>query len=84
MKYWQKYLILPHKTPIKNVEILKNLTMPVVIIACRNDMCHPFEFGEYLHKFISQSEFIEIPSKDADNAKHKFMINDVIKKILQK
>ncbi|HBA48340.1 MAG TPA: hypothetical protein DCZ91_11195 [Lachnospiraceae bacterium] len=78
LRYWQKYLILPDKTPIPNIDVLKRLTMPVTIIACRNDLCHPYEYGSYLAGQIADASFIEIPDKDTDGMEHKRMINEAI------
>ena len=82
VKYWQKYQILPEKTPIPNVEVLKNIQVPVTILACRNDLCHPYEYGEYLAKHIPGTVLLEIPDKDKDGALHKQMINEAIREML--
>ncbi len=52
--------------------------MPVTIIACRNDLCHPYEYGSYLAGQIADASFIEIPDKDTDGMEHKRMINEAI------
>lgn len=83
LRYWQKYLILPEKTPIKSVEELEKLTMPVLILACKNDLCHPFHYGIYLAEHIEGAQFREIVDKDTDGARHKEMINEAIREILQ-
>lgn len=84
IKNWQKYFILPSKQPIPNREVLSQLTMPVYIIANRNDFCHPFEYGEFLHQMIAHSEFYEVPDKDKDSAGHKTGINQVIRKMIER
>lgn len=81
LRYWQKYLILPGKTPIPNTDVLKKLTMPVTIIACRNDLCHPYEYGSYLAGQIADASFVEIPDKDTDGMEHKRMINEAIREM---
>ena len=53
--------------------------MPVVILANRNDLCHPFAYGEDLHAAIPGSVFVEIPDKDRDSSGHRQMINRVIR-----
>ncbi|NLL75696.1 MAG: alpha/beta hydrolase [Clostridiales bacterium] len=78
IKNWQKYLILPNKAPIASLEALSKLNMPVTILANRNDLCHPYEYGEYLRKHIAQSVLVEIPDKDKDSNGHKAMINQSI------
>lgn len=83
VKYWQKYLILPGEMPIADVSALKKLTIPVTIVACHNDLCHPYEYGSYLAGQIANASFIEIPDKDADSTGHKRMINKVIQRIFE-
>ena len=83
LKYWQKYLILPGKTPIGEVRELEKLTMPVWILACRNDLCHPFHYGIYLAEYIKGAQFREIVDKDTDSVRHTEMINEAIREILQ-
>ena len=82
LEYWQKYLILPQKTPVESVEQIQGLDMPVYIIANRNDLCHPFEYGERIHALIPQSLFFEVPDKDKDSEGHREEINQVIRKMV--
>ena len=82
LKYWQKYLILPKKTPIHDLKELHNLSMPVYILANKNDLCHPFEMGVWIHENIKGSVFMEIPDKDKDSAEHKQLINKAIKTMI--
>ena len=51
------------------------------IVANRNDLCHPFEFGERMHALIPESRFYEIPDKDKDSKGHKKGINQVIQEM---
>lgn len=81
IKNWRKYLILPKKTPISSLKELNNLTMPVSILANRNDLCHPFAFGEYLRDSIVGAELVEIPEKE--KAGHKNGINLAIRHMLE-
>ena len=64
------------------MEVLKNIQVPVTILACRNDLCHPYEYGEYLEKHIPGAVLLEIPDKDKDGALHKQMINEAIREML--
>lgn len=82
LKHWKKYLILPGEIPVKSEEQIRGLKMPVFIIANRNDLCHPFEFGELMHALIPKSRFYEIPDKDRDGAGHRRGINKVIREII--
>jgi len=83
MKYWQKYLILPDKTPIPGPDVLRRLTMPVTVVACRNDLCHPYEYGSYLAGQIGGCTFVEIPDKDRDSAMHRQRINEIIREMFE-
>ena len=78
LRFWQKYLILPSKTPISGLQALEKLTMPVTILACRNDLCHPYEYGVRLAEHIKNAVFREIPDKDTDSAAQKRCINEAI------
>ena len=82
LKYWEKYLILPGKTPVHDLGQLENLSMPVYILANKNDFCHPFEMGVWMHEHIKGSTFREIPDKDVDPAEHKKLSNDIIKTMI--
>lgn len=81
-KYWQTYLILPGKTPVTSAEQIQSLKMPVFIVANRNDLCHPFEYGVWIHKLIPRSRFYEVPDKDRDGEGHKRGINQVIREMV--
>lgn len=83
LKHWQKFLILPSKAPVKTVEDLQGIQMPAVIIANKNDFCHPFVYGLRLHELIKGSEFFEIPDKDLDGAAHNREINRIMQRKLQ-
>lgn len=82
LKYWEKYLILPEKTPVNDEKQLERLDMPVYILANRNDLCHPYERGIWLHEHIQGSFFAELPDKDTDPQKHKQLSNEVIRKMI--
>lgn len=83
VRVFEKYTVIPEMVPIQSKEDLKKLTMPVEIIACRNDLCHPFEYGLELHELIESSHFTEVPDKDTDQITHERMINDVLRKMLE-
>lgn len=82
LKYWQKYLILPPQTPVSSLDECSALTMPVRILACRNDLCHPFQYGQRLTSAIPGSIFTEIPDKDSNPQGHKRMTGEAIRKMI--
>ena len=75
LKNWQKFLILPPSAPVQDISNIEALQIPVMILACRGDFCHPYEFGEYMHAHIKGSIMYEIPGKDEDTAAHKELSN---------
>ena len=82
LKNWQKYQLLPPQTPFQAPEELKRLHMPVVVLANRNDFCHPFAYGGYMKEHIPGAELREIPDKDADAAGHRQSVNDALRYLL--
>lgn len=58
-----------------SLEALRSLSVPAMILANRNDFCHPFAYGEILRKWIPGALFREIPDKDSDPAGHKRQVN---------
>lgn len=83
-KNWQKFLILPGKSPVAPAESLRNIKIPVTILANRNDLCHPFAYGEYIHEQIPRSLLTEIPDKDTDSITHRQMINQAVFNMLMR
>ena len=83
LRVYEKYTVIPGLVPIGNTDDLKTLKMPVEIIACRHDLCHPYEYGETLHRLIPGSHFTEVPDKDSDPLKHERMINEVLGKMIE-
>lgn len=81
-KNWKKFLILPNKAPIVSLRSLQTVSVPVMILANRNDMCHPFEYGELIAQHIPGAVFREIPDKDSDAIGHKMQINQAIRDMM--
>ncbi len=83
VRVYEKYTFIPELVPIQSKEVLKTIRVPVEIIACKNDFCHPYEYGVALHELIPGSHFTEVPDKDTDQVTHERMINDVIRKMIE-
>ena len=81
---WQKFSILPSKTPHNSIAEIENIYIPTTILACRNDFVHPYEYGEYYHQHLKNSVLVEIPSKDEDSIKHREIMNQEIYKLSKK
>ena len=83
IQQWQKFAILPYKTPHNSISDIENLNIYTTIIACRNDFVHPYEYAEEYHQYIPNSILIEIPNKDVDPKLHNQMINTILKERLK-
>jgi len=83
LKNWQKYLVLPNKVPVSSVKEIQSIKMPVYIVANKNDLCHPFEYGLYLRDQIKNASFYEIPDKSENAAGHRRAINEIISKMIK-
>ena len=82
LKNWKKYLLLPPQKAVSSAEVLRQLMVPVHILANRNDLCHPFAYGVYLSKQIPHASLTEIPDKDSDAAGHKAAVNRAIRAVM--
>ena len=78
----KKYSLLPPKIPVNNRKEIERIKIPTLVIACKNDFCHPFERSEDLYRTISGAELVEIPSKDEDGKQHQEMINGSIRRFI--
>lgn len=82
VKNYKKYLILPNKVPIPSLAVLKNLIMPVMILANDNDLAHPITYSRYLHEHIPGAVYHEIVDKDKDAVGHREAVNFYLRKLL--
>lgn len=82
VRWNRKFGILPPLAPVNGEEMLYSLKIPVLIIGCRNDFCHPFERSLALHERISGSLMKEVPSKDEDSRQHRDLINRYMREFL--
>ena len=79
---WQKYCILPGQAPVASLDALREISVPTLILANRNDFCHPFAYGEILSRYIPGSSFREIPDKDSDSTGHKEQVNRAVRELM--
>lgn len=79
---WRKYCILPGQGPVASPEALRGVSAPTLILANRNDFCHPFAYGETLASHIPGAMFREIPDKDSDPAGHRAQINRAVRDLM--
>lgn len=81
--YPEKYLVIPLQQPIEKMEDLRNISVPVLLLANRYDTVHPYEYGEILQMYLKNAEFHEITSKLIDGEKHKREVNRYLQEFLQ-
>ncbi|MGI6215420.1 MAG: alpha/beta fold hydrolase [Christensenellales bacterium] len=82
LKNYNKFAILPGLCPFSSTEQLKRIDAETLILACRNDWIHPYEYAEFYKKHIKNSVLRELPSKDADEKTHMALLKKYIKEFL--
>jgi pimeloyl-ACP methyl ester carboxylesterase len=75
VRHYQKFMILPQTSPFCDTALLARIRQPVTVLANRNDLVHPFEYGKYYQRNIPGAAFYEIADKDTDVAAHNAAIN---------
>lgn len=75
LRNYRKFILLPAQAPFDDLGMLQGIAMPVDVIACKNDLMHPFEYGEILARHIPGARLFEIPDKDADPQGHRDALN---------
>ena len=56
----EKFLAFPADKPIGDMKDLQKIKVPTLILSCKNDYFHPYEFGKAHSEWIPNSTFIEI------------------------
>jgi pimeloyl-ACP methyl ester carboxylesterase len=70
----------PNDVPAREIASWRKIDLPTLVLACRNDLLHPFEYGQVLARGIRGARFAEITSKAISEKKH---VEDVRREILQ-
>ena len=71
---------MPNNVPVSDITSLKKIEIPTLVLACHNDLLHPFEYGQVLAREIPRARFVEITSKAVSEQQH---IEDVRREIYQ-
>lgn len=79
----KKFLILPACAPYSKPDLKAITGIRTSIIACRNDLVHPFEYAEFHREHIAGASLHEIPDKDRDSPAHRAQLNRHIRGFLQ-
>lgn len=66
----EKLLRIPRDCPNKNRNEWRNIRVPTLILASKQDPLHPFEYGGLLNQYIENSEFKELTPKEVSGIKH--------------
>ncbi len=61
---------IPKDTPIRDMELLKQIRVPTLVMANRQDPIHPFQYGEVLARSIAGAEFVELTPKSVSREQH--------------
>jgi len=71
---------MPNDLPAPDIASWNKINFPTLVLACRNDLLHPFEYGQVLAREIPGARFAEITAKAISEQKH---VEDVRREILQ-
>ena len=63
LRTYRKYDMVPRLKPFDSLRQLKEIKVPVMILANHQDFIHPFHFGELIHEAIPGSVFHETACK---------------------
>lgn len=73
-----------NSTPFPNLENLKKIKKPSIILASEDDPLHPFEMAENIHQNIKESEIHKVSSRYINDSKHTTEIKTLIKLFMTK
>ena len=71
---------IPKDIPAPDIASWRKIDFPTLVLACRNDLQHPFAYGQVLAREIPGARFAEITGKAISGQKH---VEDVRREILQ-
>ena len=61
---------IPNDTPNRDAAELRAIAVPTLVLANRQDVIHPFAFGEALARAIRSAEFHELTAKSLSKERH--------------
>jgi len=70
----------PNDVPAPDIASWKKMDFPTLVLACRNNPLHPFEYGQALAREIPGARFAEITAKAISGQKH---VENVRREILR-
>jgi len=70
--------------PFNNIESLRSIEVPCLILANEDDPLHPFSMGEIIHNNISNAVLQKVTSRYIDGELHKKEVRNYILDFIQK
>ena len=74
---------IPAYAPSYTLKDLRSIAVPTLVLANRQDLIHPFEFGTAIAKLIPGAEFRELTPKSVDADAHAADVQKYIAEFLQ-
>jgi pimeloyl-ACP methyl ester carboxylesterase len=71
---------LPNDVPAPDIAAWKEISCPTLVLGCRNDLLHPFEYARILAREIPGARFSEITAKATSARRH---VEDVRREIVR-
>ncbi|MCB0611478.1 MAG: hypothetical protein KDD12_27390, partial [Lewinella sp.] len=56
--------------PVADLNLLRSIRQPALILASERDPLHPLDFGIVLDQYLPDSRFVEVTSKYVDEVQH--------------
>lgn len=78
----EKFAIMPDCRPFDDEKQLSGLRLPTLIAACRQDLVHPFAYGEWYAKRIPGARLRELPAKSVDAAAYHEGLNACVRELI--
>lgn len=70
--------------PFKNMDDLKQITQPCLVIGNDDDPLHPYEMTKIIHEHIKGSQLQKVTSRYISNRPHKTEVNQFVKEFISK
>ncbi len=74
---------IPADAPVRDITLLRAISVPTLILASRQDPIHPFEYGEILARAIPGAVFRELTPKSISKEQHTRDLQSSLSEFLQ-
>jgi pimeloyl-ACP methyl ester carboxylesterase len=68
--------------PFENLELLKHIVVPCLVVGNEDDPLHPFEMAREIHHRIQSSQLHKVISRYMDDARHQYSIKKLVTKFI--